>query len=512
MAVRENTMEHERILSIDRILNSLPGRILLVVLAAVAAAVVLPLLFQVSSFVSLALLRWVVVAIIGLVSGLVARGVFAARTPALRLWTALLALLAGLVMLGLTTQGAAGATLPAASQSELNWTWLVQYAFGALLAWLALNAARRQPQPAGGGRRKSPASRSQNARSTRGGATQGRTTRARTTSRPEPRPKARSSAARSGGSTGAARTTGQTGSPRAATAAASGRTESAPKPRPKSKSTVSSRSSASRLQLPFNPYINSNTPGLPARPKRSRSQSTRTQSGEARSGGRPASRHSAAEAAEGPSTNRRAAGRASNPPSEPRPSQSPADNSPARPRRSPDLSSSQPPTSRASVGSAQPVRPSRPPRPPVPTRSATPAASTRPLSRRLGTLNTRLQAWWHRGVPPPDALPNPGAPRSSAARLRLESSTPSTRRPVAWPSLKRRLDPPPAETGAPDRPAAPPLTVRLVGDEDFRCPFCLETVAEDDPRGIVECQICHTRHHADCWEITGACQVPHYNG
>jgi hypothetical protein len=26
----------------------------------------------------------------------------------------------------------------------------------------------------------------------------------------------------------------------------------------------------------------------------------------------------------------------------------------------------------------------------------------------------------------------------------------------------------------------------------------------------VECQICHTLHHADCWAITGTCQVPHY--
>jgi hypothetical protein len=23
------------------------------------------------------------------------------------------------------------------------------------------------------------------------------------------------------------------------------------------------------------------------------------------------------------------------------------------------------------------------------------------------------------------------------------------------------------------------------------------------------CPICHTHHHADCWEVTGTCQVPH---
>jgi hypothetical protein len=27
---------------------------------------------------------------------------------------------------------------------------------------------------------------------------------------------------------------------------------------------------------------------------------------------------------------------------------------------------------------------------------------------------------------------------------------------------------------------------------------------------VVECEICHTLHHADCWAITGACQVPHF--
>jgi len=28
----------------------------------------------------------------------------------------------------------------------------------------------------------------------------------------------------------------------------------------------------------------------------------------------------------------------------------------------------------------------------------------------------------------------------------------------------------------------------------------------------VECPICHTMHHKDCWDITGTCQVPHLNG
>ena len=51
--------------------------------------------------------------------------------------------------------------------------------------------------------------------------------------------------------------------------------------------------------------------------------------------------------------------------------------------------------------------------------------------------------------------------------------------------------------------------VQLSKEVENRCPFCLEIVEEDDPRGIVICPICHTYHHADCWEVTGTCQVPH---
>lgn len=52
--------------------------------------------------------------------------------------------------------------------------------------------------------------------------------------------------------------------------------------------------------------------------------------------------------------------------------------------------------------------------------------------------------------------------------------------------------------------------LQLSGEVEHRCPYCLELVDLDDPRGTVECKICHTLHHADCWAITGACQVPHY--
>lgn len=54
--------------------------------------------------------------------------------------------------------------------------------------------------------------------------------------------------------------------------------------------------------------------------------------------------------------------------------------------------------------------------------------------------------------------------------------------------------------------------VKFVGAEDHRCPYCLEPVVHHDPRGVEICPICHTHHHADCWEVTGVCQVPHANG
>jgi len=53
--------------------------------------------------------------------------------------------------------------------------------------------------------------------------------------------------------------------------------------------------------------------------------------------------------------------------------------------------------------------------------------------------------------------------------------------------------------------------VQLVGTEEHRCPYCLELVEPNDPRGVVVCPICHTHHHADCWNVTGVCQVPHKN-
>ena len=65
--------------------------------------------------------------------------------------------------------------------------------------------------------------------------------------------------------------------------------------------------------------------------------------------------------------------------------------------------------------------------------------------------------------------------------------------------------------GKPVPPAAARTSmVRLSKVETHLCPYCLEPVLNKDPRGIVECDICHTQHHGDCWAIAGFCQVPHF--
>lgn len=52
-------------------------------------------------------------------------------------------------------------------------------------------------------------------------------------------------------------------------------------------------------------------------------------------------------------------------------------------------------------------------------------------------------------------------------------------------------------------------TIKLLGKVEHRCPYCLEIVQKNDPRGVKTCPICQTQHHLDCWNITGICQVPH---
>ena len=51
--------------------------------------------------------------------------------------------------------------------------------------------------------------------------------------------------------------------------------------------------------------------------------------------------------------------------------------------------------------------------------------------------------------------------------------------------------------------------VKLMGEEEHVCPYCLEKVEKDNPKVI--CPECGTWHHQDCWDLTGTCGVAHRN-
>ncbi|HSB91141.1 MAG TPA: RING finger protein [Anaerolineales bacterium] len=84
-----------------------------------------------------------------------------------------------------------------------------------------------------------------------------------------------------------------------------------------------------------------------------------------------------------------------------------------------------------------------------------------------------------------------------------------------WGALRGRFQPEPGPrlvgvaSVRPSRKRRKRSDIRLTGAEEDRCPYCLTPVIDGDPRGVVICPVCHTPHHADCWAVTGACQVPH---
>jgi hypothetical protein len=126
-----------------------------------------------------------------------------------------------------------------------------------------------------------------------------------------------------------------------------------------------------------------------------------------------------------------------------------------------------------------------------------------------GIVLLALYAWV---VPNPTVVrPAPG-PKSVKQTLRTRKPPKKRPRRVARP----RVQPLPATVA--EQPIQPKQRrivhrksqLRLSDEVEHRCPYCLELIIPNDPRGTVECKICHTLHHADCWAITGACQVPHY--
>jgi ribosomal protein L37AE/L43A len=90
--------------------------------------------------------------------------------------------------------------------------------------------------------------------------------------------------------------------------------------------------------------------------------------------------------------------------------------------------------------------------------------------------------------------------KKPAAVIKSKSKRSTGKKPAAIkPSLPRKV----RQTATND--------VKLVGEEDHVCPYCLEQVHKNDKRGVVICQECGTWHHKDCWDLTGSCGVAHRN-
>jgi len=150
----------------------------------------------------------------------------------------------------------------------------------------------------------------------------------------------------------------------------------------------------------------------------------------------------------------------------------------------------------------------------------------------LGTVAAWLALRsWRTAASPQSILrgPEPSVPRparkapATKSRRRREraAAAPRTQRQLHWLALPRLRRPvlPRLHLPTLSRPGfrlalrlrRRQSQVRLEQNEEHRCPYCLEPVSRSDPRGFVVCKICHTYHHADCWAVTGMCQVPHHH-
>ncbi len=99
---------------------------------------------------------------------------------------------------------------------------------------------------------------------------------------------------------------------------------------------------------------------------------------------------------------------------------------------------------------------------------------------------------WNERPNLPPRVQAPSVPRDAAPRIKRRRLPK-----LHAPALRRRSN-----------TNAGPRVVAVIED---RCPYCLDIVKRNDPRGVRVCEVCGTPHHADCWSITGKCQVPHLN-
>ena len=103
------------------------------------------------------------------------------------------------------------------------------------------------------------------------------------------------------------------------------------------------------------------------------------------------------------------------------------------------------------------------------------------------------------------------APASKGSAVRVATSTQNT-------TIKPAARPATAKSASAKKLKLPKFggksannDVKLMGDEDHVCPYCLEEVAKNDSRGIAVCKECGTWPHQDCWDVTGSFGVAHRN-
>jgi len=116
------------------------------------------------------------------------------------------------------------------------------------------------------------------------------------------------------------------------------------------------------------------------------------------------------------------------------------------------------------------------------------------------------------------AAPVRRAPRrrrqsAATANSSLSQRTANQRRRAARVRQRRALSLPqlrlPIRTRRRPLPVRKSSGVRVIAKAEERCPYCLDVIEKNDPRGVTVCEICGAPHHADCWEAGGKCQVPH---
>ena len=127
--------------------DSLPARMLSVLLAALTVACLVLLASLFNQYVPPMALQWAGVAGVGLTAGLTARWLMRENTLILRMLTSITAMFLSLCLLGWVTPGKIGIRMDTQSSSGINWSGLGQFVVGSLTAYLALWAWRVKVGP-----------------------------------------------------------------------------------------------------------------------------------------------------------------------------------------------------------------------------------------------------------------------------------------------------------------------------------------------------------------------------